>query len=411
MNEVENAVSQMLTTSWWQTSAWKGFVFSILILFVGLAVTIGLYRILKSILQQVVEKIEAKDGKKQSLLVYKTFVLHRKELFFDSLSWIRRFGIFWVVALSLTFFIESLVLGLEDATNTNNVFIGSLESANRNIKSFLKITPKIFGFLFLITWIARFADDATHLILNRYLKQSAGQRSEARNNTLHVVIKYVINIVAFLFASFLVLDTLGIDIAPLIATAGVASIAIGFGAQSLVKDVLAGFFIILEDQFAVGDYVIIEDIEGHVEGMTLRVTRVRAFDGSLSVIPNGELRSVTNFTSGFSSCDYQVGIAYGSDFDNALKIFTNELNLIHKEYGDTVIAPPQIFGVEELGDSAVTLRAIVKTVPHKQFDTKRLINLRILKRFQKEGINIPFPQRDLWIKNATTSQGELQTVS
>jgi small conductance mechanosensitive channel len=196
----------------------------------------------------------------------------------------------------------------------------------------------------------------------------------------------------------MVLDTIGLPLGPLLATAGVASLAIGFGAQTLVKDVISGFFILLEDQFAIGDVIQTAGVDGVVEEVNLRTTVLRDLHGTVHVVPNGEIRVLSNKTKGWSRAVIEVGVGYGEDPDRVIAVLEELAQEIHADpvFGTLLLEPPVVPGVEAFGDSAVTIRMMAKTLPLKQWDVARELRRRIKHRFDDEGIEIPFPQRTVW---------------
>ena len=206
----------------------------------------------------------------------------------------------------------------------------------------------------------------------------------------------------FLVVTFAVIGTLGIfiNVTPLLAGAGVLGLAISFGAQSLVKDFFAGFFILLEDQFSVGDSVDIEGRSGVVERMTLRMTQIRSLDGTLHSIPNGAITVVSNRTRGWSRAVVEVGVAYGTDVDRAMEVLRDEIAAFARdeEWAPMLDGPPEVWGVEALGDSAVTIRTVSRTTPGQQWAVARELRRRIKNRLDREGIEIPFPQRQVHVR-------------
>ncbi len=230
------------------------------------------------------------------------------------------------------------------------------------------------------------------------IAESATARGKQRVHTLQHVFSYGSTIIIVLVATLMLLDNFGIDLKAVLATLGVASLAVGFGAQSLVKDIFSGIFIIIEDQFAVGDVAMINKEGGLVERMTLRITQLRNTEGTLITIPNGSIEMVKNLTSEWSRVDYMIGVAYATDLDHAMKVVMDEAGRLKGEWPQEIIEEPELMGVDEFGDSSITLRVWIKTRPLMQWKVKRELNRRIHKRFEKEGIEIPFPQRTLWIK-------------
>lgn len=197
----------------------------------------------------------------------------------------------------------------------------------------------------------------------------------------------------------MILRETGIDIAPILATAGVGGLAIGFGAQSLVKDVISGFFLLVEDQVRLGDVVSIADRSGTVEGMGLRTIRLRDFNGNVHVIPNGIVDVVTNQTKDFSHYVLDVGIAYREDPDEVFEI----LRAIDQEmrteprFAPLILRPIEVFGVDSFGESAVVVKARLTTRPMEQWSVGREFNRRLKKRFDEKNIEIPFPHVTLYL--------------
>lgn len=186
-----------------------------------------------------------------------------------------------------------------------------------------------------------------------------------------------------------------IDITPLLGGAAILGLAVSFGAQSLVKDLIAGFFILMENQFALGDVVQAGGKGGVVERMTLRVVHLRDLDGSLHVIPNGEITVVTNQTRGWSRAVIELGVGYGTDLDRALQVFGDEARLLAADPGwrPRIDGAPEVSGVIALGESSVVIRTLIRTRPGQQWDVSREFRRRIKGRLDREGIEIPFPQR------------------
>jgi small conductance mechanosensitive channel len=193
----------------------------------------------------------------------------------------------------------------------------------------------------------------------------------------------------------LVLSQLGISIAPILATAGVAGVAIGFGAQSLIKDYLSGFFMLIEDQIREGDVVEVAGKAGLVEEMTLRYVRLRDGDGYVHFVPNGEIKLVSNRTRGFARAVVDVGVGYGVDIDQALAVMreVGRAMRAHEQWKARVPDDVEVLGVEKLENSAVVLRVQLKVVPANERDNVRREYLkRIKEAFAARGIEIPFPQ-------------------
>jgi len=222
-----------------------------------------------------------------------------------------------------------------------------------------------------------------------------GER-EKRALTLAHIVRAVGATAIVIIATMMGLREFGLDITPIIAGAGVVGLAVGFGAQSLIKDVIAGFFIILEGQFGVGDVIRTGDITGQVERLTLRVTVLRdPHTGAAHFIPNSELRVVSNLTKEWSRVALNVGVTYREDIDRVvgvLKRVGHEVSL-DERVGALILEAPEVLGIEALGQSQVTLQVMVKTLPQKQWEVARELRKRIKAAFDKEGIEIPYPHR------------------
>jgi small conductance mechanosensitive channel len=194
----------------------------------------------------------------------------------------------------------------------------------------------------------------------------------------------------------MVIAQLGYNIAPLIAGAGIIGVALGFGSQSLVKDFLSGVFILVEDQFGVGDIVDLDgQTSGVVDAVSLRTTRLRAVDGTLWHVPNGEIRRVGNQSQHWSRALIDIQVAYDTDIEHAERVMAAVAHEIARGDSD-VIEEPEVWGVEALGPHGTTLRLVVKTRPSEQFRVSRELRRRIKATFDEEGIEIPFPQQTVW---------------
>ena len=218
---------------------------------------------------------------------------------------------------------------------------------------------------------------------------------EKRARTLASLLRTVGTTLVLIVAVMMALREIGLDITPLIASAGVAGLAIGFGAQSLIKDIVAGFFILLEDQFHVGDVIQAGGVSGQVERMTLRMTIVRDLQGTVHFIPNGEIKVASNLTKEWSRAVLEIGVGYEEDVDRVMAVLTEVGHSLADDetFGTLVLEPPQVLGVEALADSQVTIRMLAKTLPLKQWEVARELRRRIKARFDREGIQIPYPHR------------------
>ena len=209
----------------------------------------------------------------------------------------------------------------------------------------------------------------------------ANDRSLQRAITLGRLLESLVSIVIWTTAIFIILAEVGISLAPLIASAGIASIAIGFGAQSIVRDFLAGIFVVIEDQYGVGDIIDVSCATGEVIEVGFRTTRLRDLEGVLWTIPNGEIQRVGNYSQIWARSVFDVSISYDDDIDHASAVIKRVLDEIwlHGAPDATIIDEPEVLGVEELGSSAVVIRARVKTEPSEQFAVARRVRAEIKK--------------------------------
>lgn len=256
-------------------------------------------------------------------------------------------------------------------------------------ESALVATGVIIAIAVAAYWLAAMAG-------RRYVRRMGGKGLEraARAETLWTVLRRVILLVITITAVMFVFTAWEWSLTPFLGVGTVLAAALGFGAQDLVKDFLSGFFILLEDQFHVGDVVTIGGVSGVVEDIQLRVTLLRDLEGNQHFVPNGQITVTSNFTSKFAQPVIDVAVAYESDVDRALDVFGDELERLasDSEFGPLITEPPEILGVNELADSAVVLRGRLTTLADERWTVRREALKRVKKRFDAEGISIPFPQ-------------------
>ncbi|HAV76697.1 MAG TPA: Mechanosensitive ion channel protein [Anaerolineae bacterium] len=267
--------------------------------------------------------------------------------------------------------------------------------------------------LSLIAW--EIASGLITAHLNRRDAEGHAMLRSARARTLLPLIRNALMIVISVMATLVILSEIGVDIAPLLAGAGVVGLAIGFGAQSLVKDVITGAFILFEDSINVGDVVEVGGRSGVVEGLTVRTIRLRDLSGSVHTLPFGSIDTVMNMTRDFSYYLLDVGVAYRENTDevcDALRAVDEDLRQ-DPVHGPKMLAPIEILGVDRFEDSAVIVRARLKTVPVQQWSVGREFNRRLKMKFDELGIEIPFPHQTLYFgedkqKKAPPMRVELQ---
>jgi len=219
--------------------------------------------------------------------------------------------------------------------------------------------------------------------------------------TLVNVVQWGANILVVGSALLMLLSTFGVDITPLLASAGVAGLAVSLGAQSLIKDLIGGILILVENQFAVGDAVQIGIVAGDVERITLRATFVRDVNGYLFVVPNGEVRVVSNQNRGWSRAMVDIGVAYEVDLERALLVLQETADGFAKDpvFGSQLLESPQVLGPLSLGDSAINVRVMVKTQVGKQWGVARELRKRILDTCAREGVELPYPRQEVLVRH------------
>ena len=226
------------------------------------------------------------------------------------------------------------------------------------------------------------------------------ERAETRSDTITSVLLAIARIAIWSMAILLILGEFGFDLAPLIAGAGIVGLAIGFGAQGLVADVVSGLFMLVEDQYGVGDWVDVGEAAGVVEHVGLRTTRIRSLDGLLWTIRNGEISRTANANQGWGRAVLDVGVGYDTDLRAAQEVVLAAARSTAQDpdHADKFLEDPEIWGIQDLGDDAVTIRLVAKTQPGLQWGVARVLRLRIKESLDERGMEMPFPQRTVWIR-------------
>jgi len=232
------------------------------------------------------------------------------------------------------------------------------------------------------------------------MNRSEADRAPARAEAIESVLKSLVTIVVFSITTLLVLGEFDINLAPLLAGAGVVGIAIGFGAQAVVGDFLSGTFMLIEDQYGIGDVIEVEGVTGEVESISLRTTKLRDLSGTVWHLPNGTIRKVGNHSQLWSNAVVDISVSYDTDLREAIQLMNEVADTYwHDTHRDDqegdIIEDPTVLGVQELGDNAVVIRILVKTDPSAQWRVERELRLRLIEAFRAANIEIPFPQLDL----------------
>jgi small-conductance mechanosensitive channel len=246
---------------------------------------------------------------------------------------------------------------------------------------------------------------AVHFAARRALNwaQSMGQTPEGRRQQLITLIhlsRWTLNVVLVISAVMMLLGTFGIDFAPLLASAGVAGLAVSLGAQTLIKDLIGGLLILIENQYAIGDIIEVGQVSGQVERITLRTTEIRDVNGQLYIVPNGEVRVVGNQTSDWSRAVVDIGVAYEEDLDRALRVLEESVNAFGQDPAvePSLLETPQVLGPMSLGDSAITVRVMVNTRPGKHLEVGRKLRAFLLAVCEREGIELPYPRQEVLVR-------------
>lgn len=230
------------------------------------------------------------------------------------------------------------------------------------------------------------------VVSDKYLSRDAEHK---REDTLISIFTWTCRIIIMFVAALMILQEFGIPIAPILAGAGIVGLAVGFGGQYLIRDIITGFFIILENQYRIGDVVAIGDSGGMVEEISLRMTTLRDLDGTVHHIPHGEIKKVSNLSKDFARVNLNIGIGYNSNLDQAIKVINQVGEDLSKDslWKELIIKPPQFLRVDDFADSSIVIKILGETQPLKQWEVTGELRKRIKIAFDKEGIEIPFPQR------------------
>jgi small conductance mechanosensitive channel len=253
----------------------------------------------------------------------------------------------------------------------------------------------------VVAWLSYWA---LILVLRRIEQQLQASSSgtitaqEQRTRTLLSLLRSVGVVLIFVVLVFMILNALGVQLGPLLAGAGVLGLAVSFGAQSLVKDVISGLFMLFENQFGVGDVIRIEGVSGTVEKMTLRVVVLRDVHGAVHIVPNGQITKVSNLTRSWSRAVLDVAVSHSEDPDRVIAVLreVGEELYADAEWKPLLVEEVQVPGIENLTDTAVTIRVMAKTLPLKQWDVARELRRRIKLRFDRDGIEIPHATQTMY---------------
>lgn len=264
--------------------------------------------------------------------------------------------------------------------------------------------------ILVISWIAMLA---LKMALRRLEKKLLKQNEEAedvpsesakRAETLVRLLRQGVRVALMIVVGLIILREFGVDIGPILASAGILGLAVGFGAQNLVRDVISGFFIILENQVRIGDVAIINGTGGLVESINFRTTVLRDLSGVVHVFPNGTISTMANMTHQWSGYVFDIGVAYKEDVDKVMELMREVGEEMRKDdyFGPLMVEDIEIFGVDQFADSAVVIKGRLRTRPIKQWEAGREYRRRLKYRFDEQGIEIPFPHRSIYFGEASS---------
>lgn len=267
---------------------------------------------------------------------------------------------------------------------------------------------KIVAILIIAGLLIRVGKILTHNVF-KVRTRSPLRFSERREATLMKLLDNILSYAVYFMAVIMILSALTIDVKALLAGAGIVGLAVGFGAQSLVKDIITGFFIVFEDQFSVGDHIRVGQFEGTVEEIGLRTTKIKNWTGELHVLPNGSIIEVTNFSIYNSMAVVDVGIAYEGDVEKAEKVIKDFLEKLPDKYED-IVNTPEFLGIQSFGPSEVVLRIVAETLPMRHFFIGREIRKELKVCMEQNGIEIPFPRIVMYSRQSEAGNGQSKSL-
>ena len=250
---------------------------------------------------------------------------------------------------------------------------------------------------------------AAALASSYLLTPEASRRVQLRVSTISAVTKSITTLGCIGIGILVALTALGVNIAPLLAGAGLVGVAVSLASQNLIKDAINGFLIIVEDQYAVGDVIAVGDVGGLVEYINLRITQVRDAEGRLITIPNSEIKIVANLSSNWSRADLNIPVAYDTDVDQALKLIDDVAQQMSRDpiWLQQILEAPQVLGVDNFGERGVIIRVWIKTQPLKQWDVAREFRRRLKVAFDQAGVPIPLPQQEIWFNQSLPAKAQM----
>lgn len=256
---------------------------------------------------------------------------------------------------------------------------------------------RVFGIAVVAYLVHRFAHGFVDRLIRKLIPRGNNSKDaeEKRENTLISVASGTLGVVTFIITSLMILSEFGVDIGPLIAAVGIVGIAVGFGGQYLIRDIISGLFILMENQYRVGDVVCFDTICGSVEALSLRMTTLRDLDGTVHHVPHGEVKQVSNLSKQFARVNLNIGVSYSADIEEVIQV-VNETGVTLSEdpdWKDKILTPPQFLRVDDFADSSIVIKILGDTIPLEQWAVAGELRKRLKIQFDAHGIEIPFPQR------------------
>jgi len=276
------------------------------------------------------------------------------------------------------------------------------------IKTGLRVTVILIFAWIVVKILSKFLERLKNSLIKKSEKEGEPpSESQKRVETLIRLIRQGVLLALWLTAGLVILKEFGVEIGPILASAGIVGLAVGFGAQNLVRDIISGFFIILENQIRVGDVAIINGTGGLVERINFRTTVLRDLAGVVHVFPNGTINTLSNMTNEWSAYVFDLGVAYKENTDRVVEVIRKVGKELREDqhYGRLILEEPEIFGVDQFGDSAVVIKGRLKTKPIRQWEVGREFLRRIKHAFDENDIEIPFPHRSLYFGEASKPFG------
>ncbi len=268
----------------------------------------------------------------------------------------------------------------------------------------------VFTFVTMVflLWVSKVLEHRLVALMVRHGTSGSSNDRENRAKTLVSVLRNATTVIVLVGGTLMILAEFGVNIVPLVGAAGVVGLAVAFGAQNMIRDYFSGFMILMENQYTVNDVIRVGGVGGQVERITLRITVLRDFDGTVHFVPHGQIDKVSNLTHGWSRALFDIGVAYKEDADRVMKVLMDLGKEMRRDpaYRDFILDDPEMAGLDNFGDSAIVIRFVIKTRPLKQWIVRREMNRRIKKKFDELGIEIPFPHRTVYHRYEANGEGD-----